>query len=185
MIHIKYKIWFALKLEIEDFSGNAFDLCSLAPTDECLHALHNGRILVKQQPNLLTHLIEVAADGPDVDKPLYPPVQTAAFRYQLLDKAGGLMTKTNIASLDPTNYTLYLSNNAGNKVGSNLYTHKTGNTTGSADRVFKAMFADTQNGALAVADVFQNQLVPPDYRLLEGTGKCREPVFIIRFAKHP
>jgi hypothetical protein len=185
MIHIKYKIWFALRLEVEDYAGDTFDLCELAPTDNCLHNLSNARVLVKRQPNLLTHLIEVHADGPDEDVPIFQPDAVAGFRYQLLSKAGMLQQRSNIDTLDPANYTLYLSNNAANKVGSDLFTHKTGNAASNTDRVFKAMFSEVQKGTIAVVDIFQHNLVSADYRLQDSSGKCREPVFVVRFAKHP
>jgi hypothetical protein len=103
----------------------------------------------------------------------------------LLDKGGRMNQRTNIGDLDLKNYTLYLSNNANNKVGSNLYMHKTANTISNADRVFKGMFEEAQSGALAVIDVFQNNIITADYRLLDVNGKCKEPVFVIRFAKKP
>ncbi len=185
MIHIKYKIWFALKLEIEDYAGDVFDVCELIPTERCKRNLERSRILVKQQPNILTHLIEVNPNGPNEDKPVVAPNPTSAFKYQLIDKGGRMNQRTNIGDLDLKNYTLYLSNNADNKVGSNLYMHKNANTISNTDHVFKGMFDEVELGAIAVIDVFQNNIVTADYQLLDATGKCREPVFIIRFAKKP
>src|ERR1043165_4833032 len=167
MIHIKYKIWFAIKLEVEDFRGELFDLCALVPSDRCLQNLDRERILVRQQPNMLTHLIEVNADGPDVDKPIHTPDETVAFRYQLLSKAGGLQTHTNIDTTDPAHYILYLSNNVNNVAGSILYTNHSGTAAGNADRLFRGMFEDVQAASLAVIDVFQNNLVTAAYRLLD------------------
>lgn len=185
MIHIKFKIWFAIRLEVEDYSGDAFDLCSLVPTDTCLRNLSKTRMVVKQQPNLLTHLVEVHASGPDEDKPLFEPDPLLAFRYQLFSIGSLLQQRSNIQTLEPDKYHLYLSNNADNKVGSNLYMHKSGQAAGNSDRVFKAMFSEVPSGALAVADVFQNNLVSADYRLQASNGKCREPVYVIRLARHP
>ena len=184
MIHVKYKIWFSLKVEVEDFSGDVLALCSLVPTSECLRLINNSRIAVKTQPNRITHLIEVFPDGPQEDVPLYPPPSVSGFRYQLVSNGQLFYQQTNIETLDPVNYTIFLSNNANNKSGSNLFTHKTGNTAGSNDRIFKAMFPDVQKDTLAVADVYQHNLVSADYRLQDADGKCLEPEFIIRFAKH-
>lgn len=184
MINIKFMLWFTLKLEVENYTGDVFDLCDLVPTDKCLHNLDAARLIVKKQPNMLTHLIEVNPTGPDTDKPLYPPVETLVFRYQLMDKAGLFNAKSNVQSLDPANYILYLSNNANNKSGSILYTNKSGTAAGTQDRVFKGTFGEVQDGALAAIDIFQNKLVSTDYRLQDVSGKCVEPVFTIRFSKH-
>lgn len=185
MIHLKYKIWFAIRVEIEGYTGDAFNVCELTPTERCLRNIERTGLIVKKQPDMLTHLIAVNADGPDEDKPVYTPVPTLAFRYQLFSKGGGLEQRTNIDTLDPVNYILHLNNNVNNKVGSNLYLHRTGAVASAADRVFKGTFGEVEGGALAVADIFQNALVSADYRLQDNTGKCNEPVFVLRLAKHP
>ena len=185
MIDLKYKIWFAIKLEVEGYTGDVFDLCSLVPTDRCTRNLQQTGLIVKQQPNLLTHLIQVNASGPDVDKPVYPPISTLAFRYQLQSKGTAFSARTNIDALDPVNYTLYGSNNANNKSGSTLFMQRTGAAVSVADRMLQGFFGDVQSGTLAVADVFQNKLITTDYQLQDATGKCREPVFTLHFAKHP
>ncbi len=183
MVHIKYKIWFALKLEIEDFSGDVFDVFDLVPTSRCVQNLDNGRIIVKKQPSLLLHLIEVIADGPDEDKPVYTPVETIAYKYNLVANGHRFHSLTNIDSLDPLNYQFSLSNDAANKIGAVLYANKSGDAVSAADRVYAGTF-DEASGSLAVITVYQNNLVSADYRLQDPTGKCREPVFVIRFAKH-
>lgn len=185
MIDIKFKLWFTLKLEVEDFTGDVFNLCDLVPTDVCIHNLEVTRLIVKKQPGMLTHLIEVNASGPDMDKPVYTPQDTLAFRYQLMDKGSAFSGKTNISTFDPRNYLLYLTNNANNKAGSILYTNRSGTSAANVDRVFKSTFGEVEQGALAVIDVLQTNLVPADYHLQDGTGKCREPVYTVRFAKHP
>lgn len=183
MVHIKYKIWFALKLEIEDFGGNAFDVCDLVPTDRCQQNLDRGRILVKRQPSLLTHLIEVAADGPTEDLPVYAPLDAAAFKYKLINKGTRLLALTNLESLDLANHQVYMSNEANNKIGSVLHLNKTGDKVSADDRVLRGRF-DEGAEALAIINIFQTNLVPADYRLRDGAGKCREPVFTVRLAKH-
>lgn len=185
MIHTKYKIWFALKLEIEDFAGDAFDVCDLVPTPKCLQNLDKTRIIVKKQPNVLTHLIEVAADGPTEDQPVYSPDETVAYRYNLVAKGTRFLALTNLESLDLIHYQVSVSNAANNKIGAVLYANRTGDKIIADDRLFRGSFDEAGPGVLAVVTVFQNNLVQADYRLQDGAGKCREPVYTVRFAKHP
>lgn len=185
MVHIKYKIWFALKLEVEDYTGDVFDFLDLVPTERCIQNIEKARIIVKKQPNVINHLIEVNADGPDVDKPVFTPIETVVFKYQLITKGNRIYTISNIDNLDVNNYRLYLSNNTNNKIGSTLYTNRTGSTATNDDRVFRDSVETSEQGAIAVIDIYQNNLVAADFRLRDGAGKSREPVFVIRLGKHP
>ncbi|HET7896506.1 MAG TPA: hypothetical protein VFL47_02520 [Flavisolibacter sp.] len=184
MIHIKYKIWFALKLEIEGYSGDVFDVCDWVATPRCLQNLASARIVVKKQPNLLTHLIEVQADGPEADLPVYRPLDTLAFKYNLVPLGSRIFQLTNVNTLDPVHYQVNLSNAANNKIGPVLYVNQSGTAVSAADRVFAGTYDESGPGALAVMTVYQNQLLASDYRLQDDAGKCREPVYVIRFAKH-
>jgi hypothetical protein len=184
MVHLKYKIWFALKLEIENFTGDVFDVCDLVPSAKCRQNLDTARLIVKKQPNLLTHLIEVVADGPAEDQPLYPPVETVVYRYNLVAKGMRLFQLTNINSLDPAHYQFSVGNTVSNKIGPVLYTNRAGESIANGDRVFTGTFDEAGPGVLGVITIYQNNLLPADYRLQDGAGKCREPVYTIRFAKH-
>jgi len=184
MIHLKYKIWFALKLEIENYTGDVFDVCDLEPTPRCLQNLSNARIIVKRQPNMLTHLMEVNADGPDVDQPLYAPLDAIAYKYNLVAKGRRIFQLTNIDSLDTVHYQFELSNAVTNKVGAVLYTNRVGESVANGDRVFRGSFDEAGPGALATVTIFQNNLLTGDYKLQDSAGKCLEPVYVIRFAKH-
>jgi hypothetical protein len=184
MIHIKYKIWFALRLEVEDYPGDALELLNLEPTERCIRNLERSRLIVKRQPGMLTHLIEVHADGPDTDKPVYTPIDTLVYRYRLSSRGGGMEQRSNISSLDPAQYTLFLSNDSGNSDGGRLNMHRSGAFSAAGDRLYKGSFEETE-GTLAIADVYQNNLVPAGFRLRDAAGHCREPVFVMRFARHP